>query len=159
MERLPEMSTHTSFCERRAVDCERDVEAMKKAEYMMDRIGEEYDGIISSVTNWGLYVELANTVEGLVHVLDLTDDFYYFDEKTYSLVGERTKKRYRIGDQVKVRVIGASKETGEVDFAIVGIASRKRKKEVVIEAANGKDRKKKQRKAIQRRKKPSKKRR
>lgn len=145
-ETLKEISVQTSYCERRAIDCERDVEAMKKAEYMMDKIGEEFDGIISSVTNWGIYVELPNTIEGLVHVLDLTDDYYVFDEKTYSLFGERTKKRYRIGDQVKVKVIGASKEAAEIDFAIVGIAERKRKKEVVIETEPGSNAKKGERK-------------
>lgn len=152
-ELLPEISTHTSFCERRAVDCERDVESMKKAEFMMDKLGEEYEGIISSVTNWGIFVELPNTIEGLVHVLDLTDDYYYFDEKTYSLVGERTKKRYRIGDQVKIKVIGASKETGEVDFAIVGITERKRKKNVVIETEKDTGRRGKERKTRRRREK------
>ena len=89
---LKEVAFHTSQCERNAIDCEREVEYMKKAEYMESKIGEVYEGIISSVTNWGIYVELPNTVEGLVHVLDMTDDYYIFDQKTMSLIGERTKK-------------------------------------------------------------------
>ncbi len=125
---LRDIALHTSKCERNAVDCEREVEDMKKAEYMETRIGEVFEGIISSVTNWGIYVELPNTVEGLVHVLDMTDDYYVYDEKTLSLIGEKTKKIYRLGDTVKVKVISASKEEREIDFEIVGIKPRKRKK-------------------------------
>lgn len=125
---LKEIALHTSLCERNAIDCEREVEDMKKAEYMEDKIGEVFEGIISSVTSWGIYVELPNTVEGLVHVLDMTDDYYIFDQKTMSLVGERTKKTYRLGDTVKVKVIGSSKENREIDFEIVGVKSRKRNK-------------------------------
>lgn len=140
---LRDIAEQTSRCERAAEDCEREVEAMKKAEYMEEHIGEEFDGIISSVTNWGLYVELPNTIEGLVHVLDMTDDYYNFDERTMSLIGERTKKIFRLGDEVRVRVIGASKETREIDFEIVGIKSRKRKKTVVeIDEKNNKGKKK-----------------
>ncbi|NLG82756.1 MAG: ribonuclease R [Bacilli bacterium] len=128
---LRDIAEQTSRCERIAEDCEREVEAMKKAEYMEEHINEEFDGIISSVTNWGLYVELPNSIEGLVHVLDMTDDYYNFDERTMSLIGERTKRIYRLGDEVRVRVIGASKETREIDFEIVGIKGRKRKKTVV----------------------------
>ncbi|HEY8364471.1 MAG TPA: ribonuclease R [Haloplasmataceae bacterium] len=136
---LKDIALHTSKCERTAVDCEREVEDMKKAEFMEDKIGEVFEGIISSVTNWGIYVELPNTVEGLVHVLDMTDDYYLFDERTYSLIGEKTKKIYRLGDSVKVKVIGASKETREIDFEIVGVKARDRKKEKV----RGKDKVKK----------------
>jgi ribonuclease R len=128
-EMLKDIALQTSQCEKRAVDCEREVDSMKKAEYMMDKIGQEFEGIISSVTNWGIYVELPNTVEGLVHVLDMTDDYYEFDERTLSLIGQRSKKIYRIGDDVKVRVIAANKEEQEIDFEIVGIKPRKRQVE------------------------------
>lgn len=124
---LKDIAFYTSRCERIAVDCEREVENMKKAEYMETKIGEVFEGIISSVTNWGIYVELPNTIEGLVHVLDMTDDYYNFDERTLSLIGERTKKSYRLGDTVKVKVISSSKEEREIDFEIVGVKARKRK--------------------------------
>ena len=112
------MTLHASSKERSAVDCEREVDDMKKAEYMMDYIGEEYDGIISSVMKFGLFVELPNTVEGLIHIAEM-DDFYEYDEITMSLVGRRKKKRYRIGDKLKIKVTAASKEEKKVDFAIV----------------------------------------
>jgi len=125
---LKDIALHTSKCERNAVDCEREVDDMKKAEYMEDKVGEVFEGIISSVTNWGIYVELPNTVEGLVHVLDMTDDYYAFDQKTMSLIGERTKKNFRLGDTVTVKVISANKEEREVDFEIVGVKARNRDK-------------------------------
>ncbi|MDF2699466.1 MAG: ribonuclease [Haloplasmataceae bacterium] len=130
---IKDIALQTSKCERTAVDCERDVDDMKKAEYMQDKIGQEFEGIISSVTNWGIYVELPNTIEGLVHVLDMTDDYYDFDEKTMSLIGERTKKIYRIGDEVKVKVSAANKEEGEIDFEIVGVNPRQRPKIIISE--------------------------
>ncbi|MEW8987545.1 MAG: ribonuclease R, partial [Bacillus sp. (in: firmicutes)] len=82
--RLPDIAEHTSKMERRAVDAERETDELKKAEYMMDKIGEEYDGMISSVTNFGMFVELPNTIEGLVHVSYMTDDYYRFDERHYA---------------------------------------------------------------------------
>ncbi len=130
---LKDIALQTSKCERTAVDCEREVDDMKKSEFMENKIGEEFEGIISSVTNWGIYVELPNTVEGLVHVLDLRDDYYEFDPKTLSLIGERTKKIYQLGDDVKVKVIASNKDTREIDFEIVGVKSRKRDKTVITE--------------------------
>jgi ribonuclease R len=115
---LEPLTLHSSEKERDAVDCEREVEDMKKAEYMMDHVGEEYEGIISSVMNFGLFVELDNTIEGLIHITDM-DDYYIFDENAMTLTGERTKKRYRIGDKIKIRVKGASKEDKTIDFEIV----------------------------------------
>ncbi len=144
---LKDIAYHTSKCERAAVDCEREVDDMKKAEFMEDKIGEEYEGIISSVTSWGIYVELPNTVEGLVHVLDMTDDYYQFDEKTMSLIGEKTKKVYRLGDEVKVKVIDANKEEREIDFEVVGIRSRKRSKVVISDDKKNNKRKKRKRKS------------
>lgn len=101
---LPEVTKNCSITERRADDAERDTEKLKKAEYMMGYIGEEYEGVISGVTNFGIYVELPNTVEGLIHVSNMMDDHYIYDENTYSMTGERTKKTYKLGQKVKIRV-------------------------------------------------------
>ncbi|EPZ39867.1 Ribonuclease R [Anoxybacillus ayderensis] len=144
-EKLPEIAEHTSNMERRAVEAERETDDLKKTEFMEDKIGMEFDGIISSVTNFGLFVELPNTVEGLVHVSYLTDDYYHYDEQHYAMIGERTGKVYRIGDQITVRVINVNKEERIVDFEIVGMKGRKNKQPkaapVVIE---GKRKKKKE---------------
>ncbi|MGL4374245.1 MAG: ribonuclease R, partial [Turicibacter sp.] len=113
---LPEVGLQTSKRERDAIDAEREVDDMKKAEYMTQFIDQEFEGVISSVTKWGMYVELPNTVEGLVHVNDLTDDYYEFDEDSLSLIGRRTKTIYKIGDVVKVIVAKASKEERNIDF-------------------------------------------
>ena len=82
-----------------AVEAERDTEKLKKCEFMLDKVGEEFDGIISSVTSFGMFVELENTVEGLIRLSDLTDDYYHFHEQHMVLIGERTSKVYRIGDE------------------------------------------------------------
>lgn len=118
-EKLPGIAQHTSERERTAIDAEREVNDLKKAEYMQDKIGEEYTGVISSVTNFGLFVELENTVEGLVHVSYMTDDYYHFDERIYALIGERTANMYRIGEEVKIKVIGVNIEERAVDFELV----------------------------------------
>ena len=91
---------------------------MKIAEYMEKHIGEEYDGIVSSVVSFGLFVELPNLIEGLIKMDDLKDDRYIFDETTFSLVGQNTKKRYRLGDKLHVKVKAASKEARTVDFEL-----------------------------------------
>lgn len=124
---LPEIARHTSERERRAVDAERDTDELKKAEYMLDKIGEEFSGVISSVTNFGMFVELPNTVEGLVHVSFLTDDYYHYDERSQALIGERTANIYRVGDEVKVKVAGVNVEEHAVDFELVGAEPRKRR--------------------------------
>ncbi|MBS4162316.1 S1 RNA-binding domain-containing protein, partial [Klebsiella pneumoniae] len=119
----------TSNMERNAVDAERETDDLKKAEYMMDKIGEEFDGVISSVTNFGMFVELPNTIEGLVHVSFMTDDFYRFDEQHYAMIGERTGNIYRIGDEITVRVVDVNKDERNIDFEIVGMkGSRRREK-------------------------------
>ncbi|RID89547.1 ribonuclease R [Peribacillus asahii] len=118
---LPDIADHTSKRERRAVDAERETDELKKAEYMLDKIGEEYDGIISSVTNFGMFVELPNTIEGLVHVSYMTDDYYRFDERQLAMVGERTGKVFRIGDEISIRVSNVNKEERAVDFEIIGM--------------------------------------
>lgn len=110
---------HSSMKERSSIECEREVDDMKKAEYMMKHIGEEYTGMISSVMSFGLFIELPNLVEGLVRLEDLKDDYYTFDEARYAIIGKRTKKMYRLGDNVKIKVKNASKEAKTVDFYIV----------------------------------------
>jgi ribonuclease R len=92
---------------------------LKKAEYMSYHIGEEFEGIVSGVTGWGLYVELPNTVEGLVHVNTLRDDYYIYDQEAYELRGEMTKKVYRMGQKVKVRVEDADMMLKTVDFCLI----------------------------------------
>ena len=116
---LDEVARQSSVCERRADEAERESDKLKKAEYMSYHLGEEFEGIISGVTGWGLYVELPNTVEGLVHVNTLRDDYYVFDQETYELRGEMTKKVYKLGDKVCVRVADADKMLKTVDFELV----------------------------------------
>lgn len=116
---LPETADQASKRERIAIEAERETDDLKKAEFMMDRIGEEFEGLISGVTAFGIFVELENTVEGLVHVSYMNDDYYRYDEDTYSLYGERTGKVYRIGDRVKVRVIGVNIDEHKVEFELV----------------------------------------
>ena len=116
---LPEMAIHCSEQEQAAVKCERDVDDMKKAEYMEQRIGEEYIGVISGVQEFGLFVELDNTVEGLVKLEDMPKGSYDYIDDSMSLVNHKTKEKFSFGDQVVVKVIAASKETSTVDFTIV----------------------------------------
>ena len=116
---LDEVARQSSVCERRADEAERESDKLKKAEYMSYHLGEEFEGIISGVTGWGLYVELPNTVEGLVHVNTLRDDYYVFDQESYELRGAVTKKVYKLGDKVRVRVADADKMLKTVDFELV----------------------------------------
>ena len=113
------LTEHSSERERAAADCEREVDDMKIAEYMEKHIGEEYEGMINSVLNFGMFVELPNLIEGLVKVDSLKDDRYIYDETTFSLVGQSSKRRYRLGDKVKVKCVAASKEMKTVDFEII----------------------------------------
>lgn len=118
-ENLPEIALHSSQMERRAVDAEREVDSLKKAEYMADKVGEEFDGIISSITKFGIFVELENTVEGLIHLNDLKQDYFHFIENQLALVGERTKLTFKIGQKVKIKVTKAEPETREIDFELL----------------------------------------
>lgn len=118
-ERLPDIAKHTSATERAAIDAERDTDDLKKAEYMQERIGEEYTGVISSVTNFGMFVELENTVEGLVHVSTMTDDYYHYNEERHALIGEQTANVYRIGDEAEIRVTSVNLDEYKVDFELV----------------------------------------
>lgn len=116
---LEEVARQSSVCERRAQEAERESDKLKKAEYMSYHLGEEFDGIISGVTGYGLYVELSNTVEGLVHVTSLRDDYYEFDQEAYELRGQLTKKNYHLGQKVRVRVADADAMKRTVDFTLV----------------------------------------
>ncbi len=117
-EKLIYIAENSSFKERESVECEREVEDMKMAEYMEDHIGEEYKGIISGVTNFGMFIQLDNLVEGLIHVNDMKD-YFSFDEVTQSLIGERTKEKFTLGDEVLIKVKAASKEAKTIDFELV----------------------------------------
>ena len=117
-EKLIYIADNSSFKERESVECEREVEDMKMAEYMADHIGEEYEGIISSVNNFGMFIQLDNLIEGLAHVNDL-GDYFIFDEATQTLTGERTKLIYRLGDRVLIKVKDASKDRKTIDFEII----------------------------------------
>ena len=124
-QKLPLIAEHSSKKERDSVECEREVDDMKKAEYMEKHIGETYDGMISSIMSFGMFVELPNLVEGLIRIDDLTDDHYTFDESTISLTGKNNKRGYRLGDNVKVIVKSANKETRTVDFVLDTKENRK----------------------------------
>lgn len=116
---LDEVAKQSSQMERRADEAERETIKLKKCEYMAKHVGEEFEGVISGVTEWGFFVELPNTVEGLVRVTELKDDFYQFYEDTYELVGEATNKRYKLGQKVKVVVESTDKLMRTIDFALV----------------------------------------
>lgn len=115
--KMPDWAKHCSKRERIAEDAERDTDALKKVEYMEDKVGEIYEGIISGVTNWGIYVELPNTIEGMVSLAQMDDDYYEFDERTMQVCGKRTKKSYRLGDRVTVSVAKVDRMMGTIDFA------------------------------------------
>lgn len=117
---LDEIATHSSIRERAAADAERATVDLKMAEYMAGHIGEEFEGTISGVTAFGMFVELANGVEGLVHVSSLTDDYYEFQEQQYSLIGEHTRKVYRLGDKVTIEVLQVNIAERNIDFIMTG---------------------------------------
>ncbi len=115
---LPVVATESSRLERRAEEVEREVDKLKKAEYMSEHIGETYEGIVSGVTGWGLYVELPNTIEGLVHISTISGDYFHFVEETYELVGERTNRHYKLGQQIKVVVDACDMAARTIDFIL-----------------------------------------
>lgn len=137
-EKLQEAAQHSSERERAAVDAERDVEAMKKAEFFEDKVGMVFEGIVTSVTNFGMFVELPNTVEGLVHISTLDNDYYTFDNAHLQLVGERSKQTFKLGDTVKIKVKSASKKLGTIDFLVLQSRKAYRKKEDPKEVYKGK---------------------
>jgi ribonuclease R len=115
---LNDVADHTSQMERRADESEREVDKLKKVEYMADHIGEIFEGVISGITTWGMYVELPNTVEGMIRVSEMKDDYYIYDEERYQMVGEHTKKTFNLGQKVTVEVVGADKLQRTIDFAL-----------------------------------------
>ena len=129
---MQNVADQASSLERKAIDIEREVDDMKMAEYMEDHIGETFEGIVSSITNFGMFVELPNTIEGLIRMEDLVDDFYYFDDVNLQLIGKRTGRRFKMSDKVKIKVSAASKREKTIDFQIVGMKSNKKKKKTVI---------------------------
>lgn len=115
---LPEVAKHSSEMERRADEAERETDKLKKVEFMEAHIGEIYEGVISSITTWGVYVELPNTIEGMIHVSMLPGDYFYYDEETYEMVGQATNIRYKLGQILKVKVNATDKILRTIDFVI-----------------------------------------
>ena len=116
---LPEVAKRSSEMERRADEAERETIKLKKTEYMQAHIGEEFDGVISGITKWGMYVELPNTIEGLVHVTNMTDDHYEYNEERYEMIGMHTRKVYKLGEALRVQVLDADRLMRTIDFKIV----------------------------------------
>lgn len=116
---LPGVAQMCSSNERRADEAERDADKLKMTEYMSEHIGEIYEGVISGITNWGMYVELPNTIEGMVRITSISDDYYYYDEEKYELVGEATKKKFKLGEKVKIEVVKTDKLLRQIDFELV----------------------------------------
>lgn len=112
---IPELASSSSRLERRAIDAERVVEAMKKAEYMEEYVGDEFDGIVASVVKFGFFVELPNTIEGLIHITSLPE-YYQYNERTMTLQGEKSGKVFKVGQAIRVKLTKADKETGDIDF-------------------------------------------
>lgn len=115
---LPEVTKHASEMERRAEEAERETVKLKKVEYMQQHLGEIFKGVISSITKWGMYVELPNTVEGLVHVANMRDDHYEYDGNRYELIGMHTNKVYKLGQRIWIRVTGTDRLLRTIDFEI-----------------------------------------
>ncbi|WP_019791515.1 RNB domain-containing ribonuclease, partial [Streptococcus sobrinus] len=113
---IPELASSSSTLERRAIDAERTVEAMKKAEYMAEQVGQEFEAVVASVVKFGMFIELPNTIEGLIHITTLPE-FYNYNERTMTLQGEKSGKVFRVGQKIKVKLTRADKETGDIDFA------------------------------------------
>ena len=116
---LPKVAEQSSTTERIADEASRETDDLKKVEYMSSRIGEEYEGIISGVMPFGIFVELDNTIEGLVHISSLIDDYYEYDQPNYRFIGRRTNKIYRIGDKVNIKVVGTNIANRQIDFNII----------------------------------------
>ncbi len=124
-----EVANHSSEQERSAEEAEREVFKLKAAEYMESHVGEKFVGVVSSVTNFGMFVELENTIEGLVRIANLDDDYYIYDEKNYALIGERNHHVYTIGDEVKVLVVNADPDSRQIDFVLANASEQTKKSE------------------------------
>ena len=122
---LPEVTKHASKMERRADEAERETVKLKKTEYMEQYIGAEFEGVISGITRWGMYVELDNTVEGLVHVTNMKDDHYEYQEQSYEMVGIHTGKRYKLGQKIQIRVLDTDRLMRTIDFEIAEEGERR----------------------------------
>jgi ribonuclease R len=117
---MESIAIHTSEQEVKAADAERASRKFKQVEYMSERVGQTFDGIISGVTEWGLYIEEKETrCEGMARIKDLGDDFFRFDRPNFALVGDRTKKRYRLGDPIKFKVMNADLDRKTLDYKVV----------------------------------------
>jgi ribonuclease R len=120
IEQLKKIGEQCSYTERRADDAVRDVISWLKCEYMLDRVGEIFNGVISQTTGFGIFIELNDIyVEGMIHISDLKDDYYIYDKVKRCLIGDRTKKKYRIGDEIKVKVVRVDLDRKEIDFVQV----------------------------------------
>lgn len=135
---IPNIADHSSRRERQSIDAEREVDDLKKAEYMKDKIGEVFTGIVNGVTNFGMFVELPNTIEGLVHISYLTDDYYHYLEDQYALIGERTNHMYRLGDEVRIWVSAVNIEERTIDFQLADDRQTAKKSKKKKPAANRK---------------------
>jgi len=118
-EKLPGIAVQASTQERRSIDAERAVDDLKKAQFMLDKVGEEFDAVVSGVTSFGMFVALPNTVEGLVHISRMKDDYYSFVENQMALVGDRTKKTYRIGQTLRVKLDNVDVDQRQIDFSLI----------------------------------------
>lgn len=116
---LPGIAEQASTTERRADEAERDTDKLKMTEYMSKHIDEEFEGVISGISNWGMYVELPNTIEGMVRTTSIKDDYYYYDEEKYEMVGEATKNVFKLGQKVRIKVVAANKMLRQIDFELV----------------------------------------
>lgn len=118
---LPEVATQSSQTERRADEAERETDKLKKVEYMEQHVGEVFEGVISSLTGWGIYVELPNTIEGMVHITNLKDDYYIYNENTYELVGEKTGNTYKLGQKLRIKVMATDRLLRTIDFELADL--------------------------------------
>jgi ribonuclease R len=117
--KIEDLCRHSSDMENRAVNAERSSVKYKQVEFMQDHLGEEFNGVISGVTDWGIYVELENKCEGMVPIRELDDDFYVFDEKNYALTGRHKKKTYQLGEEVRVKILRTNLEKKQLDLQVV----------------------------------------
>lgn len=140
---LPQIASETSRLERRADETEREVDKLKKVQFIASYIDQEFLGVISGITKWGVYVELPNTVEGMIPIVSLDDDYYEFDEEHYCLVGERTGRTFTLGEPLRIRVVKADFETRTIDFELADKKKSKGTKKAFSKAKKGKPLKKK----------------
>ncbi|MDN6195677.1 MAG: ribonuclease R, partial [Atopostipes suicloacalis] len=127
-EKLPEIAEYSSVAERRAIDAEREVEDLKMAEYMQDKVGQKFEAMITSITNFGMFVQVEDAVEGLVHMSSMKNDYYEYNERGMMLIGKRTGEKFRIGEKVTVKLVNVDIEQYDIDFELAGDSSNKKKK-------------------------------